>query len=87
MPGIVSVSASFPNTVTNRAPVPQKCLSVDETCGPLRSRRSVSVLVRQDSRCYYYAVIVEPLFIAFQLLGPKMLVVNVPRTVLLQEET
>lgn len=45
------------------------------------------MLVRQDSRCYYYAVIVEPLFIAFQLLGPKMLVVNVPRTVLLQEET
>lgn len=49
--------------------------------------RSVFVVVHQDSYCYYYPIIVEPLFIAFQLLSLKMLVVNVSRTMLLQEET
>lgn len=43
-------------------------------------------LVHQDSY-RYYVIIVEPLFIVFQLLGLKMLIVNVSRSILLQEET
>lgn len=84
MPGVVSVYADFPNAVTNRASVPLKCLSVDKTCD--HSANLEISLVHQDSY-RYYVFIVEPLFISFQLLGLKMLVVNVSRTVLLQEET